>query len=163
MSKDLPTCIIRHQRENLKKCSLTGLEGRADLIFFRYPDCVQGGGGLPDFSGNYVLLDIDGPPLSEEDSASGLVIVDATWRLAAKIVANVTALKGVPRRSLPAGYETAYPRRQNDCPDPRAGLASIEALFLAYHLLGRDVTGLLDRYYWKAAFLSRNTELGRQA
>jgi pre-rRNA-processing protein TSR3 len=158
MSNDLPTCIIRHQRENLKKCSLTGLEGRSDFIFFRYPDCVQRQGGLPDFSSRYVLLSIDGPPLSEEDGASGLIIVDATWRLAAKIVAHTPALKGLPRRALPSGYGTAYPRRQNDCPDPNVGLASIEALFLAYRILGREVTGLLDHYHWKDAFLSLNAE-----
>ena len=32
-----PTLILRHRRENLKKCSLRGLESRSDMIFLTYP------------------------------------------------------------------------------------------------------------------------------
>jgi pre-rRNA-processing protein TSR3 len=58
-------------------------------------------------------------------------------------------------RSLPSHYKTAYPRRQLDCPDPERGLASIEALYAAYSILGRSTDGLLDRYHWKEEFLSQ--------
>ena len=34
--------------------------------------------------------------------------------------------------------------------------ASVEALFLAYHLLGRPTAGLLDHYRWAAEFLAAN-------
>jgi pre-rRNA-processing protein TSR3 len=37
MSRFLPTIILRHKKENLKKCSLRGLEPREDLRFFTYP------------------------------------------------------------------------------------------------------------------------------
>jgi len=59
-------------------------------------------------------------------------------------------------RSLPIDLKTAYPRRQEDCQDPERGLASVEALFAAYTILGRDTTGLLDFYYWKEDFLLKN-------
>src|SRR5258708_13752177 len=103
---DLPTCIIRHRRENLKKCSLRGLEGRKEMQFFCYPECMDGFG---DFSG-YVLLDLDGPPLSIADSHFGLILVDATWRLAQKMVKH-SALEHLPKRSIPSGFQTTYPLR----------------------------------------------------
>ena len=61
----------------------------------------------------------------------------------------------VRKRSLVSGYKTAYPRRQDDCPNPEEGLASVEALYLAYLTLGRNPEGLLDFYYWKDEFLNK--------
>ena len=54
------------------------------------------------------------------------------------------------------GLKTAYPREQGDCVDPEPGLASIEALFIAYRLLGYSTEGLLDYYYWKEKFIKIN-------
>jgi pre-rRNA-processing protein TSR3 len=62
-------------------------------------------------------------------------------------------------RSLPPGFQTAYPRRQTECPDPMTGLASVEALYLAYWALGEDPDGLLDFYHWKEKFLEINSDL----
>jgi pre-rRNA-processing protein TSR3 len=150
MQSLLPTVILRHQRENLKKCSLRGLESRADMLFVSYPY-----GELPDLS-NYLLLAIDGPALTPADAAQGLLLLDATWRYAAVMRKFVDAAAPLECRSIPAGFVTAYPRRQTDCPDPEAGLASVEALYIAYVLTGRDPTGLLDGYYWKEEFLKKN-------
>ena len=61
----------------------------------------------------------------------------------------------VPPRSL-HGWRTAYPRVSKLGTDPDNGLASIEALFLAYHLLGRPTVGLLDHYHWAEDFLRAN-------
>jgi pre-rRNA-processing protein TSR3 len=61
----------------------------------------------------------------------------------------------VPARSL-HGYQTAYPRVSKRGTDPMNGLASAEALFVAYHILGRRTQGLLDHYRWAAEFLSLN-------
>src|SRR5262249_38907946 len=58
-------------------------------------------------------------------------------------------------RSL-AGWKTAYPRGSKMGTDPDNGLASIEALYLAYHLLGRPTEGLLAHYRWAAEFLAAN-------
>ena len=145
-----PTIIIRHRLENLKKCSLRGLEERSDLTFLTYPYKE-----LPDLSG-YVVLTLEAPPLSLEDKDRGLLILDATWRYAAKMFIPFQNQPQYIYRSLPAHFRTAYPRRQADCPDPARGLASIEALFLSYYLLGRGPSGLLDQYYWKEELLKIN-------
>lgn len=152
IKSDLPTLILRHQRENLKKCSLRGLEKLSGFQFLTYPTS-----SLPDLSG-YVLLSLDGAPLSAKDDCYGLFLLDATWRYAVRMNAFVEkqCKKPVQKRSIPAGYKTAYPRCQHDCPDPEAGLASIEALYIAYQITGRDPAGLLDHYYWKDEFLAKN-------
>ena len=141
-----PTIILRHQRENLKKCSLRGLESRDDMIFLTYPQSP-----LPDLS-NYCCLTLDAPALTEADAPWGLFLIDGTWHHA-KTMAKIIPL-GVRQRSLPL-TQTAYPRRQDDS----RGLASVEALYLAYQILGRETEGLLDHYYWKDQFL----ENGRSA
>jgi len=148
-----PTFILRHRRENLKKCSLRGLEKRNDCKFFTYPTSA-----LPDLS-NYILLALDAPPLQRSDSDKGIFLVDATWRYAAKMLHFVDSKQQIERRSIPFGFLTAYPRRQDDCPNPEQGLASVEALYIAYRILGRDVEGLLDGYHWKEDFLEKNKAL----
>jgi len=145
-----PTHVLRHRRENLKKCSLKGLEQRSDFRFFSYPSAV-----LPDLTG-FLLLAIDGPPLTVEDASCGLFVLDATWRYAAKMRQFVDNHQILETRSIPSGFRTAYPRRQDDCPSPEEGLASIEAIYIAYIILGRDTSGLLDNYYWQKDFLRLN-------
>ena len=146
-----PTIILRHRKENLKKCSLCGLEERPDFRFFTYPKDV-----LPDLSG-YVLLTIDAPLLSEADQDLGIFLIDGTWSYAERMERQLPTPHHFERRSLPVHYRTAYPRRQHhDCSDPSRGLASIEALYMAYTVLGRDTDALLNNYYWKEEFLSLN-------
>lgn len=148
-----PTYVLRHRRENLKKCSLRGLESRLDFAFFSYPNAR-----LPELS-NYIMLDFEGPVISPVDAHLGLFIVDATWRYAEKMVRFVDDHAVLERRSLPQGFRTAYPRRQEDCPLPERGLASIEAVYIAYSLMGRDTVGLLDNYHWKDEFIRSNYNL----
>ncbi len=154
MQSFLPTIILRHRRENLKKCSLRGLEGEPGFQFFSYPDPV-----LPNDLSGYFLLSMEGKPLSQEDALGGLFILDGTWRYAEKMFDNVSILKTLETRSLPSEFRTAYPRKQEDCAEPERGLASIEAIFVAYQMMGRDVTGLLDLYHWKRQFLEKNSHL----
>ena len=59
-------------------------------------------------------------------------------------------------RSLPSNIVTAYPRKQDDCSDPDRGLASVEALYAAYYMMGYSTAGILDDYYWGKAFLEKN-------
>lgn len=145
-----PTVILRHRRENLKKCSLLGLEERSDMHFYSYPTST-----LPDLS-SYVLLGMDAPILSKNEAAKGIFLIDATWRYAHVMLCQFKEPHPFIIRSLPGSFQTAYPRRQDDCPDPSKGLASIEALYLAYVLLGRNPSGLLDRYHWAEDFLRLN-------
>lgn len=144
----MTTAIIRHRRENLKKCSLTGLEKRDGLCFYTYPVDA-----LPDFQG-FLLLKIGAPPLSKADAGRNLLLIDGTWRLAQIIEKQIPQL--LEARSLPLGFLTAYPRKQTHCPDPASGLSSLEALYLAHRILGRSHSDLLDRYHWKSRFLEMN-------
>ena len=143
-----PTIILRHKRENLKKCSLRGLENRDDFIFLTYPLPK-----LPNID-QYCILTLDAPQLSAADANRGLFLIDGTWRYAEVMSKIIPREGGHVYRSLPP-LQTAYPRRQLDCPDPKRGLASIEALYAAYSILGRSTENLLDHYHWKEEFLSQ--------
>jgi len=68
------------------------------------------------------------------------------------------AYEQIPPRSL-TGYRTAYPRVSKRGTDPSNGLATIEALFLAYYILVRPTAGLLDHYRWAEEFLRLNNLL----
>lgn len=146
MSSFPPTLILRHRKENLKKCSLKGLETRSDFIFYSYP-WQQPQPVLE----NYIVLTLDAPPLTLQDREMGIFLIDGTWRYAEKMLRALQP--PFEKRSLSIGACTAYPRRQQDCSDPTRGLASIEALYLAYLILQRDPEGLLDHYHWKEKFL----------
>ena len=144
-----PTVIVRHPKENPRKCSVLPLRGRPDMILLDYPVRER-----PDLAG-YVRLAAEGPELSAADAGCGILLLDGSWRWAG---AMTRAFADVPPRSL-RGFRTAYPRVSKLGTDPDNGLASAEALFLAYHLLGRPTEGLLDSYHWAEEFLRLN-ELG---
>jgi pre-rRNA-processing protein TSR3 len=144
-----PTLIVRHARENRRKCSIWPLRGHPGIVILGYP--VK---SMPDLTG-YVRLAAEGPPLSSADQTAGLLLLDGSWRWAAAMTRD---FEHVPPRSL-SGYRTAYPRVSKLGTDPDNGLASVEALFVAYHLLGRPTDGLLDHYHWGEEFLRLN-ELG---
>ena len=100
---------------------------------------------------------MDGPPLQASDAEFGICLIDGTWRLAKHMARELELVSpGYRRRSLPPGFKTAYPRKQTDCVDPAAGLASVEALYCAFALTGRATQGLLKNYYWADRFLALN-------
>ena len=146
MATPPPTVIVRHPHENPRKCSVLPLRGRPDLLFLTYPVAHP-----PDLAG-YVRLAAEGPELGPADAGHGLLLLDGSWRWAGEMT---RAFLDVPPRSL-HGYRTAYPRVSKLGTDPDNGLASVEALFLAHHLLGRPTAGLLDAYRWKDDFLRLN-------
>jgi len=140
------TIIVRHPKENPKKCSVLPLKGRPDILFLYYP--VK----APLHLGEYVRLSAEGPPLTLEDGEHGILLLDGSWRWAGAMTQD---FEQVAPRSL-KGYQTAYPRVSKLGTDPDNGLASIEALFLAHHILGRPTRGMLDHYHWADAFLQLN-------
>ena len=141
------TIIVRHPKENPKKCSVMALQGRADVQLLRYP--VE---PMPSLEG-YIRLAAEGPELSAAtDRECGILLLDGSWRWSEAMTA---AFAAVPPRSL-HGWTTAYPRVSKLGTDPDNGLASIEALYLAYRLLGRPTEGLLDDYRWASKFLAAN-------
>jgi pre-rRNA-processing protein TSR3 len=146
----LPTIIWRHRKENLNKCSLKNLESRKDLLFLTYPKDP-----LPDIS-NYIILTLGSPELTINDSSKGLFFIDATWNLAQKMIKMVPNIEKLEKRSLPH-FTTAYPRKQTGCPFPDQGLATLEAIYIAYFITNRNKDGLLDYYHFKEQFLQKNS------
>ena len=140
------TLIIRHPHENPRKCSILPLKQRPDIRICTYPLKQR-----LDLAG-YVRLAANGPELSKADADHGLLLLDGSWRWAEAMTRDFLE---VPPRSL-QGWQTAYPRVSKHGTDPGNGLASVEALYLAYHILGRPTEGLLDHYRWADEFLQRN-------
>jgi pre-rRNA-processing protein TSR3 len=122
------------------------LRGRPDILFLKHPVAEP-----PDLTG-YIRLAAAGPELSRADAGSGVLLLDGSWRWAE--IMN-RSFAQVPPRSL-RGFQTAYPRVSKLGTDPDNGLASVEALFLAYHILGRPTEGLLAHYRWREQFLRLN-------
>lgn len=145
-----PVLIVRHRREKTAKCSLSPLKGREPFRFLRFPLL----GETPVLEG-YVRLGLGGPLVGPADSARGLLLLDASWH---HVAAMEAVFAHVPVRSLPP-LKTAFPRVSKQRQDPGQGLASIEALYAAFRLLGWPTEGLLDEYRWADAFLSANRDL----
>jgi pre-rRNA-processing protein TSR3 len=141
-----PTVVVRHRKENPRKCSILPLAGRPDMIFCHYPVNER-----PLLAG-YIRLAADGPELTRAEANCGLLLLDGSWRWAAAMTRDFA---DVPPRSL-RGYVTAYPRVSKQGTDPDNGLASVEALYLAYQILGRPTEGLLDHYHWAKEFVLLN-------
>ncbi len=140
------TLIVRHPKENPRKCSILPLKDRPDIVLLRHPVRER-----PALEG-YVRLTAEGPELTAADADRGVLLLDGSWRWAEAMERDFL---DVPPRSL-HGYRTAYPRSSKLGTDPDNGLASVEALFVAYHLLGRSTAGLLDHYRWAEEFLRLN-------
>jgi pre-rRNA-processing protein TSR3 len=153
MSLLLPTIIWRHRKENLKKCSLKNLERRKDLLFLTYPKNHP-----PDLK-DYIILTLDGPPLTEIDQTKGLFFIDATWKYSEIMKKELKKRENLEWRTLPNNYFSAYPRKQTGCSDPLRGLATVEALYLAYLITKKNTEGLLDYYHFKDEFLKINSLL----
>lgn len=140
------TIILVHPREKRSKCSVEPLRGDDRFLFRTFPNPI------PEPLDNYVKLGFGGPVISEEDASGGLLILDGTWKLADRMDNDY---RNVPIRSLPE-VKTAYPRTSKIYDDPLGGLATIEAVYVAFELMGRDTSGLLDHYYWADKFLELN-------
>lgn len=145
---DPPTIIVVHPREKRRKCTVERLRGRNGFVFWKFPRRGQ------EPLGGYVRLGLGGPLLSSADRESGLLVLDGTWRLAARMEPSYFEL---PLRSL-APWQTAYPRTSKVSDDPTGGLATVEALFAALVQMGKPVAGVLDHYHWKREFLEFNRD-----
>ena len=139
------TIIVVHPRERRSKCTVQPLRQRPGFVFYKHPRAPQQLDG-------YVRLGLGGPILSEADKECGLLVLDGTWRWVEPMERLAAT---IPVRSLPP-LATAYPRSSKVSENPDGGLATIEAIYAAYRLLGRDTTGLLDHYRWGNAFVEQN-------
>lgn len=141
------TIIVVHPRERRAKCTVQALRKQPGFEFYKHPR-------IPPELAGYVRLGFGGPVLSGADANSGLLILDGTWRWVEPMERLAAS---VPIRSLPP-LITAYPRSSKVSDNPEGGLATIEAIYAAYRLLGRDTTQLLDHYRWGAQFVEQNAE-----
>jgi pre-rRNA-processing protein TSR3 len=141
-----PTIIIVHPREKRSKCSVEPLRDREDFHFETFPNKLT----LP--VDGYIRLGMGGPELSANDVTANLLVLDGTWRLAARMEPFYSH---VPVRTLPA-IKTAYPRVSRFGTDPTGGLATVEAVYAALRIMQRSVDGVLDEYFWKDEFLALN-------
>ena len=142
--------IVVRRGEDPAKCTVRPLRGTPGLDFLPYPLRQK-----PDLS-RHLLLAPDAPPLTLADADRPLLLLDASWRHAAKMR---KAVEPVEARSIPPGWQTAYPRRSKIHDDPDTGLATVEALYAALLLLGFRDDSLLRFYPWRAAFLDLNRDL----
>ena len=142
-----PVLIVIRRGEDPAKCTVRPLRGTPGLEFLPYPLRRR-----PDLS-RHLLLAPDAPPLSAADAGRPLLLLDASWRHAATMR---RAVEPVETRSIPPGWQTAYPRRSKIHADPETGLATVEALFAALCTLGIRDDSLLRCYPWRAAYLELN-------
>lgn len=146
------TIIVVHPRERRAKCTVQPLRQRPGFQFYKHPR-------FPTELQGYIRLGLGGEQLSMADAESGLLVLDGTWRWVEPMERLVATL---PVRSLPP-LTTAYPRSSKVSDNPEGGLATIEAIYAAYRLLGRDTTGLLDHYYWGQQFVEQNRSFWPEA
>ncbi|MDD4340820.1 MAG: DUF367 domain-containing protein, partial [Kiritimatiellae bacterium] len=144
-----PILILVRRGEDPRQCSIRPLRGTPGIELRTYPL-----NQMPDVS-RHLLLAPDAPPLTPADARRPLLLLDASWQHAAKMR---RAVEPVAARSIPPGWQTAYPRRSKIHADPNTGLATVEALYAALCTLGHRDDTLLRHYPWRAAFLELNRE-----
>ena len=155
--------VVQDYKENRAKCTLTPLDGKLGISFLRLGHPARSSRTVEVGSG--VLLHLDGAPLARSDSAllrqGSLFMIDSTWARVAKVLDRLEVLPGAElvKRSLPAGFFTAYPRASKLYKDPESGLASVEALFAATAVLEEPRFDFLASYRWAREFLERNAAI----
>jgi pre-rRNA-processing protein TSR3 len=139
--------IVIRRGEDPAQCTVRPLRGTPGLDFLPYPLRHK-----PDLA-RHLLLVPGAPPLTPADAGRPLLLLDASWRHAAKMR---PAVEPVESRSIPPGWQTAYPRRSKIHADPDTGLATVEALYAALCILGFRDDSLLRFYPWRENFLRIN-------
>lgn len=150
--------ILMDKRENPRKCTIAPLKDRKDFSV-RY---FAKNNPIPAFQAD-CLLHVDGEDLSSlpRNQLRSLALIDCTWRkVHGALQRTANPLPRLVR--IPDGFATAYPRRNKEGNDPEAGLATIEALFIAAAFLGFWDETLLEKYYFKDEFLKKNEPLWRR-
>jgi pre-rRNA-processing protein TSR3 len=143
-----PTIIVVHPKERRSKCTVEPLRGTDGFVFWNYPKA-----DLHQLEG-YVRLGFSGPIIGPDDARRGLLVLDGTWKL---VEPMERLFAEVPVRSLPPML-TAYPRTSKLYEDPNGGLATIEAIYAANKLMGRNTDSLLAQYRWADEFMALNRD-----
>ena len=154
--KSLQFEILMDRFENPRKCTILPQKERPDF-HIRY---FRGQAPIAAFQSQY-LLHVEGDDLATiknhlaKEAASSIALIDCNWRKVQGALARV--MPPMPKLvKIPDGFQTAYPRRNKEGKDPEAGLATIEALFIAAAFFGHWDESLLDKYHFKNDFLRIN-------
>ncbi|MCO5143208.1 MAG: hypothetical protein M9962_08980 [Oligoflexia bacterium] len=143
--------ILIDKKENPHKCTIHPLKSREDfsIRYFSKNQKIQA------FQAD-CLLHIDGQCLSNvSNNFQSLGLIDCTWRKVSGVLQRLE--KPLPFLvKIPEGFQTAYPRKNQEGKDPSGGLATIEALFIAAAFCKKWDESLLDKYYFKQQFLDIN-------
>jgi pre-rRNA-processing protein TSR3 len=155
LAADIRFEILIDRKENPKKCTIHPLKGRTDFQLRYFAKNAK----IPAFQSD-CLLHVDGVDLSTIPHRpwKTLGLIDCTWRKVRPTLTRVE--KPFPQLvRIPDGFQTAYPRRNKKGEDPSAGLATIEALFIAAAFLGNWDESLLEKYHFGQDFLKINEPL----
>ena len=149
--------VLVDRAERPTKCTILPLADHPALQIVRFAKQ----GPLPPLAGD-LLLHPEGRPLDDLAKTRGdqpltVCAIDSTWRKLPGILSRIAA-PWPEKVRIPDGFVTAYPRRNKENLDPEAGLATIEALFIAGALLGHWDESLLGKYHFAPAFLSANRD-----
>lgn len=150
--------VVLDWGETVNKCTIAPLAYRSDFRLIGVPRR----GPLRSLRADW-LLHPDGECITilrtqAAPATPTLAAVDCVWRRLPKLLERLPGT--LPRLvRIPEGFVTAYPRKSEIDADPQAGLATIEAIFVAAALLGNWDTTLLSEYYFGRAFVERNARL----
>ncbi len=145
--------VIIDHGETANKCTIAPMAGRADFDLKHVGSDLSLGRLI-----SPILLHHAGQCLSgfvQKTPVEGFAVIDCIWRRLNPILDRIEM--PLPKFwSIPPGFITAYPRRSKDASDPDAGLATIEAIFIAAALLGNWDLSLLERYPFASRFIELN-------
>ncbi|MFN0206433.1 MAG: ribosome biogenesis domain-containing protein [Planctomycetota bacterium] len=144
----VPVLIIRDARESPRKCTIAALRGLPNITIRGWQRDTP-----IDISGT-TFLHPGGDALTLADADRPLLIVDSSWHHLAQIMNDLTGRH--VKRSIPAGFVSAYPRKSRIYQDPQSGLASVEALYIALTILGGRRDDILEPYHFRNQFLELN-------
>lgn len=146
--------VVLDSGETANKCTIAPLVGRNDFMI--YP--VKGAASMGPLRST-VLLHHEGESIlnlaNDLASITGIAAIDCVWKRLDPILKKIE--QPLPRLvKIPTGFITAYPRQSKKEYDPKSGLATIEAIFVASALLGNPDLSLLSQYYFGKNFLEIN-------
>lgn len=146
--------VILDEGETANKCTIAPLAGRADFRLIR----VQGRNALGPLKAP-LLLHHQGQCLTQLKgslgASLGIASIDCVWRRLDVLLGRVVGPLPLLAR-IPEGFETAYPRSSERGTDPKGGLATIEAIFVASAILGQWDASLFSKYYFGRRFIEIN-------
>lgn len=148
--------VVIDAGETANKCTIAPLSYRSDFRLIR----VKGNSVFGPFQST-ILLHPEGECLSTLRTTlgevHGIASIDCVWRRLEGLLKRVTPPLPLLAR-IPEEFETAYPRSSRQNTDPKGGLATIEAIFIASAFLGEWDLTLLSEYYFGRRFLEINRE-----